>query len=140
MKAATFWITLCLVWIVFAVHHVRAADPIDRGWQTGPASYYGKAFEGRKTACGGRFTRFAFTAAHKTLPCGSIVQVCNLANDKCVRVVITDRGPYIKGRIIDVSEVTAKFLDFKVKGLASVDLQVLYRGPEKRRQNLKPLR
>ena len=72
--------------------------------ETGKASYYADKYQSRPTASGELFNQFAKTAAHKTLPFGSYVRVVNLANGKSVLVRINDRGPYIKGRIIDLSK------------------------------------
>ena len=90
---------------------------------TGIASYYGKEFHGRKTANGETFDMNAMTAAHRTLPFGTMVRVTNLANDKFVTVRINDRGPFIKGRIIDLSYGAAKEIDLLSVG--QVRLEVL---------------
>nr|WP_298115982.1 septal ring lytic transglycosylase RlpA family protein [uncultured Pseudomonas sp.] len=86
----------------------------------GQASYYGARHHGRKTASGERFDQHALTAAHRSLPFGSRVQVTNLRNDKSVVVRINDRGPYAKGRIIDLSHQAAKQLDMLRDGVAPV--------------------
>lgn len=70
----------------------------------GTASWYGPGLHGRKTASGERFNQYGLTAAHKTLPLGSRVKVTNLANGRSVIVKINDRGPYVHGRIIDLSQ------------------------------------
>jgi rare lipoprotein A len=90
---------------------------------TGIASYYGKEFHGRKTANGETFDMNAMTAAHRTLPFGTTVRVTNLANDKIVTVRINDRGPFIKGRIIDLSYGAAKSID--LLSIGQVRLEVL---------------
>jgi len=90
---------------------------------TGIASYYGKEFHGRKTANGETFDMNAMTAAHRTFPFGTMVRVTNLANDKSVTVRINDRGPFIKGRIIDLSYGAAKEIDLLSVG--QVKLEVL---------------
>ena len=69
----------------------------------GDVSHYGYSLHGSKTATGGRFDQWAMTAAHKTLPFGTMVKVTNIKNNKSVVVKITDRGPYIKGRTLDLS-------------------------------------
>jgi len=76
--------------------------------QVGEASFYGKGFHGKKTANGERFSQYALTAAHPTLPLGTKATVTNLKNGKAVRVRITDRGPYAKGRDIDLSRAAAQ--------------------------------
>jgi rare lipoprotein A (peptidoglycan hydrolase) len=91
----------------------------------GTASYYGGEFRGRKTATGERFNPTAMTAAHKTLPLGSRVRVTNLRNGRSVEVTINDRGPYTRGRIIDLSKGAARKLDMLHSGTARVRLEVL---------------
>jgi len=92
---------------------------------TGKASFYGKKFENRKTANGEKFSNKNFTAAHRTLPFGTMVRVTNLTNNKSVIVRINDRGPYAKGRIIDLSQAAADSLDFKHSGWANVKVEEL---------------
>jgi len=91
----------------------------------GTASYYGGRFHGRKTASGERFNQNAMTAAHKTLPLGTKVRVTNLRNGETVEVKINDRGPYVKGRIIDLSKGAARKLDMLVSGTAKVRIEVV---------------
>jgi len=91
--------------------------------ETGKASYYGDDFNGKKTANGQTFNKNALTAAHKTLPFGTVVKVTNLNNGKTVTVVINDRGPYAKGRIIDLSEKAAANIDMINQGVAQVQLK-----------------
>lgn len=93
--------------------------------QTGEASYYADKFHGRKTASGETFDMNAMTAAHKTLPFGTKVNVTNTANNKTVQVRINDRGPFVKGRIIDVSLAAAKALDMIRSGVADVIVEVV---------------
>lgn len=76
--------------------------------QAGKSSYYGHKFHNRKTASGERFDLYAFTAAHKKLPFGTIVKVTNQSNQRSVLVRINDRGPFVKGRIIDLSYQAAR--------------------------------
>src|SRR4030042_5130332 len=70
--------------------------------ETGQASWYGKKFHGNKTASGELYDMFKYTAAHKTLPLGTIVEVTNLENGKKVKVTINDRAPFVKDRILDL--------------------------------------
>lgn len=103
-----------------------ASLPAQPGFtQTGVASYYGKKFHGRKTANGERFSMWAMTAAHKTIPFDTRVRVTNLANDKSVIVRINDYGPHLKGRIIDLSRGAAAKIDMIKSGTARVKLEVL---------------
>lgn len=93
--------------------------------QTGKASFYASKFEGRKTASGAIFSNQKMTAAHKELAFGTKVKVTNLANQKSVVVTINDRGPFVKGRIIDVSQKAAKELGFYKQGIAKVTVEVI---------------
>lgn len=88
--------------------------------ETGVASWYGDYFHGRKTANGEIYNMNALTAAHRTLPMPSFVDVTNLENGKQIRLRVNDRGPYARGRIIDVSRRAAELLGFKEKGVAKV--------------------
>ena len=89
----------------------------------GIASYYADFYEGRTTANGEKFRQNKITAAHKTLPFGTIVKVTNLANNKTVVVRINDRGPYIKGRIIDLTKAAAKEIDMIGAGISKVKIR-----------------
>jgi rare lipoprotein A len=91
---------------------------------TGHASWYGPGFDGRKTASGERFSRHALTAAHKTLPLHSRVLVTNLANHESVVVTINDRGPFVRGRLIDLSQAAARAIGIRGVGRVEItDLQ-----------------
>ena len=93
----------------------------------GKASWYSiKCNGGTQTASGERLSDWAMTAAHKTLPMGSKVRVTNLDNGKSVVVRINDRGPYIKGRIIDVTKGVAQKLGFIKKGIVAVQVEVIH--------------
>jgi peptidoglycan lytic transglycosylase len=91
----------------------------------GIASWYGEQFHGKQAANGELFDMEALTAAHRTLPLGSIVRVVNLANGKHVHVRITDRGPYVNGRILDLSHAAAAFLGMVKGGLSVVQIEVV---------------
>src|SRR5688500_11069556 len=78
--------------------------------QVGVASWYGPGFHGKRTASGERFDQNDLTAAHRKLPLGSEVKVTNLENGRSIIVAINDRGPYIKGRVIDLSKAAARRL------------------------------
>ena len=91
--------------------------------ETGGASWYGSYHDGRTTAAGSTFDRSELTAAHRTLAFGTVVQVTNLANGRMVKVQITDRGPHVKGRIIDVSAAAARELGMQRRGTAQVRLR-----------------
>ena len=91
--------------------------------QVGEASWYGKGFHGKKTASGETFNQNHLTAAHPTLPFGTEATVTNLETGKSVDVEITDRGPYSKGRDIDLSKEAAKEIGMKKDGTASVKIK-----------------
>ena len=93
--------------------------------KTGIASFYADKFEGKQTANGEIYYHVKKTAAHRTLPFGSIVKVTNLENNKYVVVRINDRGPFVDDRIIDLSKSAAKELDFIDKGLAQVRIELI---------------
>ena len=92
----------------------------------GKASYYGSEYKKeRYTANGESFNKNSYTAAHKTLPFGTIVKVKNMKNKKVVKVRINDRGPFAKGRIIDITPVAAKDLAMIESGVAQVELEIV---------------
>jgi rare lipoprotein A len=91
----------------------------------GQASYYADKFDGRMTANGEKFDQKALTAAHKTLPFGTLLKVTNLDNGKTVQVRINDRGPYVGDRLIDLSKAAAQQLDMMGSGLANVEVEIL---------------
>ena len=93
--------------------------------QKGKASWYGKKFHGRKTSNQEIYDMYKLTAAHKTLPLPSYVEVTNLDNGKQVVVRVNDRGPFVGDRIIDMSYGAAKALDFVDKGIANVKIKVI---------------
>ena len=95
-----------------------------REFQRGGASWYGPRFHGRRTASGERYDMHAFTAAHRTLPFGTLVRVRSLVNGREVDVRIIDRGPYSRGRIIDVSRAAAEELGMLSLGIKNVVLFV----------------
>lgn len=98
-----------------------------KNYQTGTASYYADFFNGRLTANGERFNNvYVYTAAHKTLPFGTKVRVTNLKNKRSIVVRINDRGPFVKGRVIDLTRSGAKKLGFEKQGLAKVQLDIVY--------------
>jgi len=93
--------------------------------QTGIASWYGPNFHGKKTANGETFDKYELTAAHKTLQMPSIIRVTNLENGRSIIARVNDRGPFSKGRILDLSERAAELLDFKHKGTARIKIDLL---------------
>ena len=93
--------------------------------ETGTASWYGEPFHGRKTANGEIYDMNALTAAHKTLPMPVQVKVTNLENGRSLVLRVNDRGPFVAGRIIDVSRRAAQLLDFQTQGTARVRVQIV---------------
>ena len=91
----------------------------------GKASYYHDKFHGRMTASGTIFNQNEMTCAHKTLPFGTKLEVTNLTNNKTVVVTVTDRGPFIKGRHIDLSYAAAEKLGFINKGVQRVNFEII---------------
>jgi rare lipoprotein A len=96
--------------------------------ETGQASWYGSAHHGQRTASGEPFDMHALTAAHRTLPFGTIVRVTDLKSGRSVKVRINDRGTFRRGRIIDLSYEAAKKLGFLRRGTARVEITVIDRG------------
>ncbi len=91
--------------------------------QLGEASYYGKNFHGKKTANGETFSQNKLTAAHPALPLGTEAKVTNLKTGKEVKVEINDRGPYVKGRDLDLSKAAAKKIGMEKEGIAPVKIE-----------------
>ncbi len=109
-----------------APQHVR---PVYR--QTGVASWYGRDFQGRKTASGNVFDMYKLSAAHRTLPLGTVIRVTNLDNSKSITVRVNDRGPFVANRILELSYAAARELAFVSQGTArvSIEAQELPRSP-----------
>ena len=99
--------------------------------QIGIASYYGSKFHKKRTANGEIFNMYQVSAAHKTLPLGTKVRVINLKNGKSLTMRINDRGPFAKGRIIDLSYKAAQKLGFVNQGTTKVRIEVLRLGDNK---------
>jgi rare lipoprotein A len=91
--------------------------------ETGMASYYNDKHIGKKTASGEIYNNTQFTAAHRTLPFGTEVKITNIANGRSVNVKINDRGPYAKGRLIDISKAAARELGLIAKGVGKVKIE-----------------
>ncbi|MFW5712579.1 MAG: septal ring lytic transglycosylase RlpA family protein [Spirochaetota bacterium] len=111
-------ILLVQILLLFAAAAVSSAE-------TGYASWYGGKFQGRQTASGETFDTNQLTAAHKTLPFGTVVEVTNLDTGKSVQVRINDRGPFVEGRIIDLSRKAATEIGMMGTGIAPVKVEVL---------------
>ncbi|WP_296620057.1 septal ring lytic transglycosylase RlpA family protein [Marivirga sp.] len=103
--------------------------------QKGTASFYADKFEGKQTASGEKYKHKKLTAAHKSLPFGTIVKVTNLENKESVEVRINDRGPFVEGRVIDLSRSAAEKLKFTNQGLAEVQIEVVDAGDGRTNSN-----
>lgn len=99
--------------------------------QTGKASFYADKFEGHPTASGEKYKHSKLTAAHKSLPFGTLIRVTNIKNNLSVEVTVNDRGPYVDGRIVDLSKSAAEKLEFVNVGLADVKVEVIDAGTGK---------
>lgn len=93
--------------------------------QSGQGSYYADKFNGRPTASGTPYRPGQMTAAHNTLPFGTRIKVTNVKNGRSVKVTVNDRGPHVKGRIVDVSRKAARKLDLVEAGVVPVQLKVI---------------
>lgn len=118
---------ILVVWFTahLNVPPVPMPKPVERAAyvERGQASWYGPGFHGRRTASGARFDQNALTAAHRQLPLGSRVTVTNLENGRSVRVAINDRGPYVDGRVIDLSRAAAHRLGMIGDGVVRVRIE-----------------
>jgi len=110
----------------------RMPRTVRGGVETGVASWYGQEFHGRPTSSREVFDMNDMTAAHRTLPFGTYVMVTNLANDRSAVVRVNDRGPFVRGRIIDLSYAAARVLEIIGPGTARVRLETLrgFKAPE----------
>ena len=106
--------------------------------QQGIASWYGKPYHGRKTANGERYDMWAMTAAHKSLEFGTLVRVVNEKNGQSVVVRINDRGPFIRGRVIDLSRAAAGEIGLDIAGVAPVTLYLAEAGKARRSERNAP--
>lgn len=114
-------ISITLVGLIFLY---QAAGPY---YETGIASWYGPGFHGNLTANGEVYDMYGISAAHKTLPFGTIVRVVEIETGRSIVVRINDRGPFIEGRIIDLSKGAAEKLGIVEKGITKVGLRILHR-------------
>jgi len=110
-----------------ALSHAAATTTIQNAnyLEKGVASWYGKELQGKKTASGEVYDMYGISAAHRTLPFGTLIRVSNLENSKKIKVRINDRGPFIKSRILDLSYGAARQLGFVEQGTARVQIEIL---------------
>jgi rare lipoprotein A len=116
MKIITGILTLIVL-----ISQTAFANPVEKGL----ASYYDDSYHGRKTANGEKYDKNKLTGAHKTLPFGTRVSVYNPANKKSVEIVINDRGPYVKGRVIELSRRAAQEINLIKAGIAQVEITII---------------
>lgn len=117
-----------LIWAGCASGNTTAAGTAEEAYRAeGVASYYSDKLHGNTTANGEVYDRFQLTGAHRELPFGTWLAVTNLDNGKTVEVRINDRGPFVEGRIVDVSRRAAEQLDFIEKGLTRVRVEEMAR-------------
>jgi rare lipoprotein A len=115
------FVVICLVFLAATANAILAQSFENKG----KASFYANKFEGKTTASGEKYRHDLLTAAHKSLPFGTLVKVTNISNGKTVVVRINDRGPFIEERIIDVSKSAAVALDFINDGITVVTLEIV---------------
>jgi rare lipoprotein A len=111
----------------------KSTAPVSVSNEKGVASWYGVPFDGRPTASGEIFDKEKLTAAHRTLPFGTMVRVLNLHNQKTIDVKINDRGPFVADRIIDLAEAAARNID--VSGTTDAELEILSVPPQRAADN-----
>ena len=123
--AGLLCVTMCLV----ALACSAAAPKTDPNWagytQSGKASYYAPKFQSRKTASGELYDQAKKTAAHRKLPFGTIIRVTNIENGESVTVKVNDRGPFVKGRIVDLSASAFKRIGDTKAGVIDVEIEVI---------------
>jgi rare lipoprotein A len=120
-----FPIRCWLVLVVLTSLLAACSDGKSAFTQSGQGSYYADKFEGRKTASGTTYRGSKRTAAHNTLPFGTVIRVTNPRNHRSVKVTVTDRGPHVKGRIVDLSRKAARKIGIIDAGVAPVQLKVV---------------
>lgn len=124
LKSGLIFCTLCLS----SLQNASGSEEKSGRIQIGKASYYAHYFQGQETANGEIYDNNKLTAAHRSLPFGTVVRVTNLRNEKSILVRVNDRGLLPKGRIIDLSKRAARTLGFVNAGLARVKLEVVAWG------------
>lgn len=135
MRSATRLTAAAAVALLAAGCSARRPPPaVPGGVERGLASWYGGKFHGRPTASGEIFDQDGLTAAHRKLPLGTVIEVRHLGNGRTVRVRVNDRGPFIRGRILDLSRGAARALDMVREGVARVEIRILAPAPDPRRR------
>jgi rare lipoprotein A len=125
------WELFCLLSVALLATNCTTSAPAfgERGYvESGKASYYSDKLKGRKMANGQRYQPGKHTAAHKKLPFGTKLKVTNPRNGRSVKVLVTDRGPFTPGRVIDLSKSAARKLDMVDSGVVPVQVKVMKAG------------
>jgi len=125
LKTVYFTIFTILFFGLFLTSYTKRNNPSTNTIEEGKASYYGFKFVGRKTASGEIFTDYLYTCAHKTLPFGTLLKVTNIENGEAVIVKVNDRGPFVRGRVVDLSIKAAKDLNLMQMGVAKVTVELV---------------
>ena len=128
MKQCSFYLRQSALLVLLAVGGltVRAQDSLSvKPFQTGLATYYSAKAHGRRMSSGKTYSKTGFTCAHRTLPFGTMVKVVNKKNGKSTVVEVADRGPFAKGRVIDLSNSAAAELDMLRAGVVPVELYIV---------------
>lgn len=128
VAVTTIFLAICLVSVGGCASDGGSRGRYESGPEYGLASWYGRPYHGRRTASGERYNMREMTAAHPNLPFGTRVRVTNLQNNKSADVRINDRGPFVRGRIIDVSRAAARKLDMVRDGVVRVRVDILQYG------------
>ena len=115
------------LWMALLLAGCTARQP----FETGLASWYGPGFRGKPTASGERFAPRKRTAAHRTLPFGTVIRVQRTDTGQSVRVVVNDRGPFVEGRVVDLSKGAARRVDMLDKGVVPVEVWVVGCRPKR---------
>jgi len=147
LKTMVFLFLTCVVLCVGCAHRgaatattrpsapAPATAPVEEGWtEKGVASWYGEPYHGRRTASGEIYDMYELTAAHKTLAFGSVVKITRRDTGADVKVRVNDRGPFIEGRIIDLSFAAAKKIGLDIDGVAQVKIKVVGREATPKRK------
>jgi rare lipoprotein A len=121
-RTGTSIVTMALFLLLLGCRKKTAETPHFKG-EIGIASWYGHPFDGRLTASGETYDMEKMTAAHRTLPFGTVVHVHNLVNQKTIEIRVNDRGPFVQNRIIDLSHAAAQQID--MPGIANVQLEII---------------
>jgi len=116
-------LSILLLVIITSACHRKSMPSAVSGTETGLASFYSETYNGKKTANGEIYNSSELTAAHKKLPFGTKVKVTNLSNGKTVKVRVNDRGPFVAGRIIDLTRKAAKKIDMINDGVVKVKIR-----------------